>query len=52
MMAIKVLLANVVKEYVIKQENVTRIADIRLKQEILLVPSEPIKIQIQRRSSF
>lgn len=50
MMAMKVLIANVLKEYVVKKEKLIKITDVKLKADIILKPFEPIKIKIEKRS--
>lgn len=49
MMAMKVLLATVIRKYVLKKDKVLPIQDIKLKADIMLKPVEPIKIRIERR---
>ncbi|XP_058806266.1 cytochrome P450 4C1-like [Phymastichus coffea] len=49
MLAMKVLLATVVRKYIIKKDNVLPIQDIKLKADIMLKPVDVIKIRIERR---
>lgn len=50
MMAMKVLIANVMKEYVVKKEKRLRITDIKLKADVILKPFEPVKVKIEKRT--
>lgn len=50
MMAMKTLLATVLRRYVLKKDNIVPIGDIRLKAELMLKPVDPIKIRIEKRT--
>lgn len=49
MMAMKVLLATVLRYYVIKKNEIQKIQDIKLKADVMLKPAVPIKIRIEKR---
>lgn len=49
MMAMKALLATVIRKYVIKKDNALSIQDIKLKADLMLKPVEPITIRIEKR---
>ncbi|OXU24905.1 hypothetical protein TSAR_006903 [Trichomalopsis sarcophagae] len=49
MMAMKALLATVIRKYVIKKDNALPVQDIKLKADVMLKPVEPITIRIERR---
>lgn len=46
----KVVLANVFKEYVIKTDKLVKVSDIRLKIDGMLRTVEPIKIRLEKRN--
>lgn len=48
-MAMKVLLATVLRKYVIKKDKIVPIQDIKLKADAMLKPVETIKIRIEKR---
>lgn len=50
MMAIKVLVASILKEYILSKDKPMTVEDVKFKQEILLTPLDPIKFKIMRRS--
>ena len=50
MMAMKVLLATVLRRYVLKRDTIMAIEDIKLKADIMLKPVDPIKIRIVERN--
>ncbi|XP_014204067.1 cytochrome P450 4C1-like [Copidosoma floridanum] len=49
MMAVKALLATVVRKYVLKKDDVLAIEDIKLKADMMLKPVVPITIRIEKR---
>lgn len=49
MMAMKTILATMLRRYRLKKDNVLPIKDIRLKYELLLKPVHPITLKIERR---
>lgn len=49
MMAMKVLLATVIRKYVLKKDKVLPIQDIKLKADVMLKPVDPITLRIERR---
>ena len=49
MMAMKALLATVIRKYVVKKDKVLLIEDIKIKADVMLKPVDPIKIRIERR---
>ncbi|KAF7993854.1 hypothetical protein HCN44_011123 [Aphidius gifuensis] len=49
MMAMKVLIATLLRHYVIKKNNIQNIQDIKLKVDLMLKPVVPIKIKIEKR---
>ncbi|XP_015126718.1 cytochrome P450 4C1 [Diachasma alloeum] len=49
MMAMKTLLATVLRHYVLKKDQFVRIEDIKLKADVMLKPVEPISVKIERR---
>lgn len=49
MMSMKVLIANVLKEYVIEKDEPTTIEDIKLKLDVVLKSTRPLKIKIEQR---
>lgn len=51
MMAMKTLIATVLRHYVLKKDRIVRIEDIKLKADVMLKPVEPICIKIERRNS-
>ncbi|XP_046734901.1 cytochrome P450 4C1-like [Diprion similis] len=51
MMAMKTLLATVLRRYIIKKDNVQPIQDIKLKADVMLKPVNPITIRIEKRTS-
>ena len=48
-MAIKVLVANVLRKYILKKDKITPVEDINLKVETLLTTTDPIAIRIEER---
>ena len=50
MMAIKVLLATILRKYILKKDNIKPVKDIRLKLDILLRPVDPITLRIEKRT--
>ncbi|XP_011315522.1 cytochrome P450 4C1 [Fopius arisanus] len=51
MMAMKTLIATVLRHYVIKKDRIVEIEDIKLKADVMLKPVEPISVKIERRKS-
>lgn len=49
MMAMKVLIATVLRRYVLIKDEILTIEDIKLKAEIVLKPMTPIKLRIDKR---
>ncbi|CAB0045304.1 unnamed protein product [Trichogramma brassicae] len=49
MMAMKVLLATIVRKYVLIKDQVILLEDIRLKIDLMLKPVEPINLRIEKR---
>ncbi|XP_048506607.1 cytochrome P450 4C1-like isoform X2 [Athalia rosae] len=49
MMAMKALLATVLRSYTLKKDNVVPIENIKLKADLMLKPVEPITVRIERR---
>lgn len=49
MMAMKTLLATVLRRYVLKKDNIAAIVDIKLKADLMLKPVDPIKLRIEKR---
>lgn len=49
MMSMKTLLANVLKEYIIKKDKFTRVEDIRLQLDLVLRAVDPVEIKIEKR---
>ncbi|XP_043277718.1 uncharacterized protein [Venturia canescens] len=51
MIAMKVLLATVLRRYVLIKDEILAIGDIKLKAEVVLKPVIPIRLRIEKRSS-
>ena len=49
MMAMKTLLASVVRRYILIKDKKKSIADIRLKIDLMLKPAKPVTLRIERR---
>lgn len=48
-MSMKTLLATVLRKYVLKKDKIVLIKDIKLKNDIMLKPVDPIRIRIEER---
>ncbi|XP_032667499.1 cytochrome P450 4C1-like isoform X2 [Odontomachus brunneus] len=49
MTSMKVLLATLLRTYILKMDKKVKIEDVELKMDILLVPMKPLKIRIEKR---
>lgn len=49
-MAMKTLLATVLRRYILKKDDILPIGDIRLKADLMLKPVNPIKLRIEKRT--
>ncbi|KAL7296360.1 hypothetical protein TKK_0010374 [Trichogramma kaykai] len=52
MMAMKVLLATIVRKYILIKDQVILLEDIRLKIDLMLKPVEPITLRIEKRHAY
>lgn len=50
MMSMKVLLATILRKYILIKDNVTPIGDIKLKVDVMLKPVETITLRIENRT--
>lgn len=49
MMAMKVLIATILRKYVLIKDDITLIENIKLKVDVMLKPVDPITVRIEKR---
>ena len=49
MMAMKVLIATILRKYVLIKDNITPIENIKLKVDVMLKPVDPITVRVEKR---
>ena len=50
MMSMKVLIATILRKYILIKDNVIPIQDIKLKDDFMLKPVDPITVRIEKRN--